>query len=60
MPQGSVIAGCPVTSNGAVLGSISKARLMMSMRGPAGSGSLVARNGRVGISKRSYLASAVS
>jgi hypothetical protein len=52
-PHGTLMDGCPVTSMGAVFGSISNARWMISMRGAPGLGIGVALTGRVGISSRS-------
>ena len=53
MPQGTAMAGWPVTSKGAVLGSISKARWRTRPSGASGGGSGVAFKGSVGIRRRS-------
>ena len=53
MPHGTLIAGWPVTSNGQVFGSISKARWHHSAQRRIGGGSGVAFIGSVGISSRS-------
>ena len=53
MPHGTLMDGWPVTSMGAVFGSISNARWMISMRGAPGLGIGVAFRGSVGISSRS-------
>ena len=53
IPQGTLIDGCPVTSMGAVFGSISNARWIVSMRGAPGLGMGVAFSGSVGINSRS-------
>src|SRR5204862_3822842 len=46
--QGTLTAGWPVTLNGAVFGTISKARPTISSRGAPGAGSGVGRSGWVG------------
>ena len=51
--QGTVMAGWPVTSKGAVLFSISSARAMVSSREQCLSGMRVAFIGMVGMSSRS-------
>ena len=53
MPQGTLIAGWPDTSNGQVLPSISKARWHYNASGAFCGGIGVAFIGRVGISSRS-------
>jgi len=53
IPQGIAMAGWPVTSKGAVLGSISKARCSTRPSGASAGGSGVAFSGSVGISRRS-------
>ena len=52
-PQGTLIAGCPVTSKGQVLLTISSARWTMSEIGALAGGSSVAFIGCVGVSSRS-------
>ena len=48
LPHGTLTAGCPVTSNGAVFWTISSARPRYSSSGAVGSGITVARIGTVG------------
>ena len=59
-PHGTLMAGCPVASNGAVLLIISNARWMETSRGASAGGSGVALSGSVGITSTSKSASAAS
>jgi hypothetical protein len=59
-PAGIEQAGCPVTSNGAVLDTISRARPMMTSTGASGGGIRLAVIGSVGITRTSQVSSAVS
>ena len=52
-PAGTDVAGWPVTSNGAVLGIISRARAMTSSRGASAGGITLAVIGRVGMTSTS-------
>ncbi len=58
--QGTFMAGWPVTSNGAVLGIISRARATVSSSGASAAGRGVALSGRVGMTSRSWAPSASS
>src|SRR5262245_19554838 len=59
-PQGTLMPGWPLASNGQVLPIISRARATYSSRGQPGSGSFVATIGIVGMASRSYFASTSS
>jgi hypothetical protein len=59
-PAGTLVAGCPLTSNGAVLTIISSARATWTSSGSSGAGSGGATIGTVGITSRSTSASARS
>jgi len=60
IPHGTLIAGCPVMSNGQVLGIISNARVTYSSRLALGEGIFVAFSGNVGITNRSQSRNAAS